>query len=87
MFKLEFLTVIVGVGVVVPSVTPLTYRTDTEKQHPLGTVIVAVLTTVPNSSTACGVKIDRLLGLGSPLTAIAIPIGVTAPASGTATFA
>lgn len=84
--KLEFLTSIVGVGVVVPSVTPLTYLTDTLKQQFLGTVIIAVLVKCENSSTACGGTIARLLGLISPFTAIAIPIGVTSPFVGIATF-
>jgi hypothetical protein len=85
--KLELITLIVGAGAVVPSVIPLTALTDKLKQHPLGTVIIAVLVTFPYSSTACGVKIALEVGLGSPFTAIATAIGVPAtPPSGVEMF-
>ena len=74
-----------GVGVVAASsVVASTYSTDSEKQHPFGTVISAVEVTLPYSSTAAGVKIALLVSLGSPDTASATAIGVTAPPSGIA---
>ena len=76
------MTLISGVGTVVPSVTPLTALTATVKQQPLGTVIIAVLVTLSNVSTAAGVDIALLVGLASPLTVIATAIGVTVPPVG-----
>jgi hypothetical protein len=77
--------VITGVGVVAgSSVVASTYSADTMKQHPLGTSTVAVDVMLPNSSTAAGVNIALLLCLASPLTVIAIAIGVTAPPVGIA---
>ena len=57
-----------------------------EKQHPRGTVTIAVLVTLLYSSTAAGVTIALLVVLASPLTAIATAIGPTVPPVGTAIF-
>ena len=63
-----------GVGVMVGSSSvPSTYNADTVTQQPQGTVTIAVDVTFPSSSTACGVNIAKLVGLASPLTAIATP--------------
>jgi hypothetical protein len=82
--RFELITLIVGAGVSAVSVTPLTALTDRLKQHPLGTVTIAVVVTFPYSSTAAGVNIALLVDLGSPFTAIATAIGVTVPPSGIA---
>jgi hypothetical protein len=87
MVKLALATSIVGAGVVVPSVIPLTYFTETSKQHPFGTVITALLDTLSNSSTAVGVEIAKLEGLVSPFTEIATAMGVTVAPSGSARLA
>ena len=68
------------------SFTPDTYLTDTVKQHPAGTSTVVGLVTSPNCSTAEGVKIPLLVGLGSPFTATETAIGAAVPPSGTAIF-
>jgi hypothetical protein len=83
--KLELVTLIAGAGVPAASSTnPLTARTLTEKQQPLGTVIIAVEVTLLYSSTAAGVTIAREVVLASPLTAIETAIGPAVPPSGTA---
>jgi hypothetical protein len=85
--KLELVTLIDGAGVPAASSTnPLTARTLIEKQHPRGTVTIAVLVTLLYSSTAAGVTIALLVVLASPLTATATAIGPTVPPSGTAMF-
>ena len=76
----------IGAGATVGSVVAGTASTDKLKQQHLGTFIIAVLVTFPNSSTAAGVKIARLVNLGSPFTASATAIGVTVPPSGIAMF-
>jgi len=73
---------ITGAGVTVGSSDPGTALRDTVKQHPRGTVTVAVDVTFPYCSTAAGVKIARLVGRVSPCTASATAIGVTVPPSG-----
>ncbi|MBQ8946115.1 MAG: hypothetical protein IJ058_04795 [Lachnospiraceae bacterium] len=45
--KLLLITLMLSAGAVVPSVMPLTAFTDTVKQQPLGTVMIAVLVTLP----------------------------------------
>jgi hypothetical protein len=62
------------------------FLTLISKQHPLGTVIIAVDVTFPYSSTAAGVKMDLLLTLCSPFTAMDTAIGVTVAPSGNAIF-
>ena len=71
-----------GAGVVAASAA--TASTETEKQHPRGTLTIAVDVTLPYWSTAAGVKIALLVGRGSPLTVIAIAIGATVPPVGSA---
>ena len=56
------------------------------KQHPLGTLMIAVLVTFPYSPTADGVKIARDVNLGSPLTVNDTAMGVTVAPSGKAIF-
>jgi hypothetical protein len=73
-----------GAGVTVGSDEAGTASTDNEKQHPRGTLTIAVDVTLPYSDTAAGVNIALLVGLGSPLTVTAIAIGVTVPPSGIA---
>jgi hypothetical protein len=80
------ITDVVGAGVLVPSVTPLTARTEMLKQQPFGTVTIAVEVTLLYSSTAAGVTIARLDILGSPFTAIATAIGPAVPPVGKAIF-
>jgi len=80
--RFAFCTSITGAGVTVGSVVAGTESTDSEKQQQRGTLIIAVLVTLPYSSTAAGVKIALLVSLGSPLTVIATAIGVTVPPSG-----
>lgn len=74
----------IGAGVTVGSVVAGTASTDRLKQQHLGTLIIAVLVTLPNSSTANGVKIALDVNLGSPFTANATAIGVTVAPSGNA---
>jgi hypothetical protein len=57
------------------------------KQHPLGTVIIAVDVTLKYSSTAAGVTIALLVKIGSPSIAKETEIGPAVPSSGTAIFA
>ena len=80
--RLELITSIVGAGVIVASSDPATARTDTLKQHPLGTFIIAVLVTFPYSPDVSvvvpGKYIALLVGRGSPLTVIATAIGTPA---------
>jgi hypothetical protein len=81
--KLAFATSIDGVGVTAGSdAVASTYLIETLKQHPLGTVIIAVDVTFPNSSTADGVNIAREEFRVSPFTDSAIPTGVIAPPVG-----
>ena len=61
------------------SSSPGTYSTESEKQHPLGTLIIAVLVTLPYVSTAAGTKIALDVSLGSPFTAMAMAMGPTVP--------
>jgi hypothetical protein len=83
--KFELITLVTGAGTPAGSSTnPLTALTLTLKQQPLGTVISAVLVTLPYSSTAAGVMIALEVNLGSPQTLIATAIGVTAPPVGIA---
>jgi hypothetical protein len=82
--KFAFCTSITGAGVTVGSVVAGTESTLRLKQQHLGTLIIAVLVTLPKSSAAAGVKIALEVNLGSPLTAIATAIGVTVPPSGIA---
>jgi hypothetical protein len=85
--RFELVTLIEGAGVPAASSTnPLTARTDTEKQQPLGTVTIAVEVTLLYSSTAAGVTIAREVGLASPFTAIETAIDPAVPPSGTAIF-
>ena len=58
--RFELVILIEGAGVPAASSTiPLTARTDTEKQQPLGTVTIAVEVTLLYSSAAAGVTIAR----------------------------
>ena len=75
-----------GVGVTVGSVVAGTLSTLKLKQHPFGTLMIAVDVTLLYSPTAVGVDIALLVNLGSPFTVRAIAIGVTAPPSGIAIF-
>lgn len=81
------MTLIVGAGSSVALVTPLTALIDALKQHPLGTVTIAVDVTFPYSSTAAGVNIALDVVLGSPFTAIARATGVTVAPVGSPIFA
>jgi hypothetical protein len=63
------------------------------KQHPLGTLIIAVLVTLKKFSvvggsvaTAAGVTIALLVKIGSPSNAIATAMGPAVPVEGTAIF-
>ena len=82
--RFEFCTLIGGAGVVAGSADSDTFSTDTFTQHPLGTVIIAVLVTLKYSSTAAGVTIALLVRIGSPSIASATAIAPTVPSSGTA---
>ena len=84
MVRFAFCTLI-GCAGVEPSASD-TFSTAIVKQHPFGTVMIAVLVTLPYSSTAAGVNIARLVKIGSPSIARAIAIGVTVPSSGMAIF-
>jgi hypothetical protein len=84
--KLAFCTSITGAGVTVGSVVAGTASTLRLKQQHLGTLMIAVLVTPPNSSTAAGVKIALDVRRGTPFTAIATAIAVTVPPSGIATL-
>jgi hypothetical protein len=84
MVRFAFCTSITGAGVTVGSLVAGTASTPNEKQQHRGTLIIAVLVTFPKSPTAAGVKIARLVSLGSPLTVNATAIGVTVPPSGMA---
>jgi len=86
MTRLEFCTLITGVGVTVGSSVACTYRTDMDVQQPFGTVMIAVEVTFPYSSTAAGVKIALLVRRGSPFTVSATAMGVTAPPVGIEMF-
>jgi len=62
------------------------FSTDTLKQHPLGTLIIAVLVTLKKFScvdgsvaVAAGVTIALLVRIGSPSRAILTLIGPTVP--------
>ena len=60
------------------------FSTDTLKQHPRGTVMIAVLVTLKYCSTAAGVTIARLVAIGSPEIAKDKLIGPTVVPVGTA---
>lgn len=69
------------------------FSTETLKQHPLGTSIVAVLVTLKKFScvggsvaTAAGVTIALLVKMGSPSNAKATLMGPAVPVEGTAIF-
>jgi hypothetical protein len=63
------------------------FSTATVKQHPLGTVMIAVEVTLKYSSTAAGVTMALDVRMGSPSIAKATDIGPTVPSSGTAMLA
>jgi hypothetical protein len=84
--KFELITEMLGAGVAVGSVLPFTALTDRLKQHPFGTVTIAVEVTLLYSSTAAGVTIALLVGRSSPFTAIDTAIGPTVPPSGRLMF-
>jgi hypothetical protein len=69
----------------------VTFSTEIFQQHPLGTVIIAVLVTLKKFSVvggsvavAAGVTIALEVSIGSPSTANAIAIGPTVPPLGIA---
>lgn len=88
-----FCTSILGAGVVAGSALSDTLRTDTLRQQPRGTVMIAVLVTQKKLSvvgglaaTAAGVTIALLVSIGSPSIANDTAIGPAVPVEGTATL-
>jgi hypothetical protein len=88
--KFAFCTRIAGAGSAAVAGSD-TFSTETFKQHPFGTVIMAVDVTLKKFSvvggsvaTSAGVTIALLVRIGSPSIASAIAIGPTVPPSGMA---
>jgi hypothetical protein len=80
-----------GAGVVAGSALSDTFSTLTLKQHPLGTLMIAVLVTLKKFSvvggsvaTSAGVTIALLVSMGSPSRAMETAIGPAVPVDGTA---
>lgn len=76
----------IAVGVLAAVAPNDVFSTETLKQHPFGTVIIAVLVTLKYSSTAAGVTIALLVRIGSPSIVRETAIGPTVPPVGTAIF-